>query len=73
MKLIGENMGRNIIKSVAQIEKLLADPWAVDLGELWEQALHNPDPDKRKLYDALWEYVIGKYQNDIISEHYFTI
>ncbi|KAA8433807.1 hypothetical protein FKV73_07720 [Weissella paramesenteroides] len=66
-------MGRNTIKSVVQIEKLLADPWAVDLGELWEQALHNPDPAKRKLYDALWEYVIGKRQNDIISEQFFTI
>ena len=37
MKLIGENMGRNSIKSVVQIEKLLADPWVVDLGELWDQ------------------------------------
>lgn len=73
MKLIGENMGRNSIKSVVQIEKLLADPWAVDLGELWEQALHNPDPDKRKLYDSLFIYVLDKRQRDVISEQYFTI
>lgn len=47
----------------------------VDLQEPWEHSSHNPDPDKRKLYDALWEYeyVIGKRQNDLISEHYFTI
>lgn len=73
MKEIGENMGRNSIKAVAQIEKLLDDPWAVDLQELWEQSLHNPDPDKRKLYDALYTYVLDKRQIDVISEHYFTI
>jgi hypothetical protein len=44
------------LKEVAQIEKLLADPWKVDLQEFWEQSLHNPDPDKRKLYDALHTY-----------------
>ncbi len=27
--------------------------WAVDIQEIWEQAAHNPDPDKRKLFDAL--------------------
>ena len=33
-------------KEVEKIEQLLADPWAVDIEELWQQAAHNPDPDK---------------------------
>lgn len=33
-------------KEVEKIEQLLADPWAVDIEELWQQAADNPDPDK---------------------------
>lgn len=33
-------------QEVEKIEQLLADPWAVDIEELWQQAAHNPDPDK---------------------------
>ena len=33
-------------KKAEEIEQLLADPWAVDIEELWQQAAHNPDPDK---------------------------
>lgn len=33
-------------KEVEKIEQLLADPWAVDIEKLWQQAAHNPDPDK---------------------------
>ncbi|MCG4557996.1 hypothetical protein [Clostridium perfringens] len=40
-------------KEVEKIEQLLADPWAVDIQGIWEPAAHNPDPDKRKLFDAL--------------------
>ncbi len=29
---------------------IAADPWAVDIQGIWEQAAHNPDPDKRKLF-----------------------
>ena len=45
----------------------------VDLQELWEYSSHNPDPDKRKLYDALFIYVLDKRQRAVISEQYFTI
>ncbi|BAQ56795.1 hypothetical protein ACI3EJ_11910 (plasmid) [Ligilactobacillus acidipiscis] len=61
------------LKEVAQIEKLLADPWKVDLQEFWEQSLHNPDPDKRKLYDALHTYVLDKRQTDLINEKHFVL
>ena len=35
-------------KEVEKIEQLLADPWVVDIEELWQQAAHNPDKDLRK-------------------------
>ncbi len=33
-------------QEVEKIEQLLADPWAVDIQALWEQAAQNRDPDK---------------------------
>lgn len=33
-------------KKAGEIEQLLANPWAVDIEKLWQQAAHNPDPDK---------------------------
>lgn len=61
------------IKESEQIEQLLADPWAVDIQAIWEQALHNPDPDKRKLFAALHTYVLDKRQEEIINEKKFVI
>lgn len=61
------------IKETEQIEQLLADPWAVDIQAIWEQALHNSDPDKRKLFDALHTYVLDKRQEQIINEKKFVI
>ena len=61
------------IKESEQIEQLLADPWAVDIQAIWEQALHNPDPDKRRLFDALHTYVLDKRQEEIINEKKFVI
>jgi len=52
---------------------LLADPWAIDIQEIWEQAAHNPDPDKRKLFDALHTYLLDKRQEKIINEKHFVI
>lgn len=59
------------IKESNQIEQLLADPWAVDIQAIWEQALHNPD--KRKLFDALHTYVLDKRQEQIINEKKFVV
>lgn len=61
------------MKEAEQIEQLLIDPWTVDIQGLWEQALHNPDPDKRKLFDALHTYVLDKRQEKIINEKKFVI
>lgn len=55
------------------IEQLLADPWAVDIQALWEQAAQNRDPDKCKLFDALHTYLLDKRQEQIINEKHFVI
>lgn len=60
-------------KEVETIDQLLADPWAVDIQALWEQAAHNLDPDKRKLFDALHTYVLDKRQEQIINKKHFVI
>jgi hypothetical protein len=60
------------IKEVEKIDQLLADPWAVDIEELWQQAADNPDPDKRKRFDALHTYLIDKRQEQIINEKHFV-
>ncbi|QKX08629.1 hypothetical protein Heal19_500100 (plasmid) [Lactiplantibacillus plantarum] len=50
---------------------MLADPWAVDIEELWQQAAHNPD--KRQLFDALHTYLLDKRQEQIINEKHFML
>lgn len=59
-------------KEVEKIEQLLTDLWAVDIEELWKQAAHNPDPDKRKLFDTVYVYVLDKRQEDIIKRKDFV-
>ena len=61
------------LKAGEKIEQLLADPWTVDIEELWQQIAHNSDPDKRKLFDALHTYVLNKRQEEIINEKHFVI
>ncbi|MCW4399732.1 hypothetical protein LDJ81_12105 [Lentilactobacillus parabuchneri] len=58
---------------VEKIEQLLADPWAINIQKIWEQAARNPDPDKRKLFDALHTYLLEKRQEKIINEKHFVI
>ena len=60
-------------QEVETIDQLLADPWAVAIQDIWKQAAHNPDPDKRKLFDALHTYVLDKRQERIINEKHFVI
>ncbi|ARO11085.1 MULTISPECIES: hypothetical protein [Lactiplantibacillus] len=60
-------------KKVEKIEQLLADPWVINIQKIWEQAAHNQDPDKRKLFDALHTYLLDKRQEKIINEKHFVI
>ena len=60
-------------KEIETIDQLLADPWAINIQKIWEQAARNPDPDKRKLFDALHTYLLDKRQEQIINEKHFVI
>ncbi|MRL67198.1 hypothetical protein LLNCDO184_13075 (plasmid) [Lactococcus lactis subsp. lactis] len=60
-------------KEIETIDQLLADPWAINIQKIWEQAAHNQDPDKRKLFDALHTYLLDKRQEKIINEKHFVI
>lgn len=60
-------------KEIEAIDQLLADPWAINIQKIWEQAAHNPDSDKRKLFDALHTYLLDKRQEKIINEKHFVI
>ena len=52
---------------------MLADPWQVDIQELFEASFNEPDEIKKNLYDSLYTYVLQKTQEDIINRPGFVI
>ena len=38
----------------------------IDLKDLLDKSLHEPDPEKRKVYDALYTYFLDKRQDEVI-------
>lgn len=60
-------------KVLKPIDEMLADPWQVDIQELFEVSVNEPDEIKRNLYDSLYTYVLQKRQEDIISRPGFVI
>ena len=44
---------------------MLADPWQVDIQELFEATVNEPDEIKKNLYDSLDTYILQKRQEDI--------
>ncbi|EHP8615102.1 hypothetical protein KP907_003052, partial [Listeria monocytogenes] len=56
-----------------KIDELLADPWKVNIQELFEAFVDEPDEIKQNLYNALYTYILQKRQMDVISEDKFTI
>ncbi|WP_164974535.1 MULTISPECIES: hypothetical protein [Lactiplantibacillus] len=44
---------------------MLADPWQVDIQELFEASVNEPDKIKKNLYDSLYTYILQKRQEDI--------
>ena len=61
------------MKVKEQIDELLDDPWKVDIKELLEAFVDEPDEIKKNLYHALYTYVLQKRQVDVINEDKFTI
>lgn len=60
-------------KVLKQIDELLADLWKVDIKELFDAFVDEPDEIKQNLYNALYTYVLQKRQMDVINEDKFTI
>lgn len=55
------------------IDGLLNDPWKIDIKELFDAFVNEPDEIKQNLYNALYTYVLQKRQMDVINEDKFTI
>ena len=60
-------------KVLKTIDEMLVDPWQVDIQELVEASVNEPDEIKKNLYDSLYTYVLQKRQEDIISRPGFVI
>ena len=41
-------------KVLKTIDEMLADPWQVDIQELFEAFVHEPDEIKQNLYNSLY-------------------
>ncbi|WP_413526585.1 hypothetical protein [Latilactobacillus curvatus] len=54
-------------KVLKPIDEMLADPWQVDIQELFEASVNEPDEIKKNLYDSLYTYIFQKRQEDIIN------
>ena len=60
-------------KVLKPIDEMLADPWQVDIQELSEASVNEPDEIKKNLYDSLYTYILQKRQEDIINRPGFVI
>ena len=60
-------------KVLKPIDEMLADPWQVDIQELFEAFVNEPGEIKKNLYNSLYTYVLQKRQEDIIKRPCFVI
>ncbi len=60
-------------KVLKPIDEMLADPWQVDIQELFEASVNEPDEIKKNLYDSLYTYILQKRQEAIINRPDFVI
>ncbi|MGU9998582.1 hypothetical protein [Liquorilactobacillus uvarum] len=60
-------------KVLKPIDEMLAGPWQIDIQELFEVSVNEPDEIKRSFYDSLYTYVLQKRQEDIINRPSFVI
>ncbi|PWG00472.1 hypothetical protein [Levilactobacillus bambusae] len=56
-----------------KMEDILKNPERQDLQDLFEKSLYDPDPDKRKVYNALYTYVLDKRQEELLKQPGFNI
>ncbi len=60
-------------KALKPIDEMLADPWQVDIQELFEASVNEPDEIKKNLYDSLYTYILQKRQENIINRPDFVV
>lgn len=60
-------------KVLKPIDEILVDPWQVDIQELFEAFVNEPDEIKQNLYNSLYTYILQKRQEDIINRPGFVI
>ncbi|MFL2020352.1 hypothetical protein [Weissella hellenica] len=60
-------------KVLKPIDEMLADPWQIDIQELFEASVNEPDEIKKNLYDSLYTYILQKRQENIINRPSFVI
>ncbi len=60
-------------KVLKPIDEMLSDPWQVDIQELFEAFVNEPDEIKKNLYNSLYTYVLQKRQEDITNRPGFVI
>ncbi|MFT8707464.1 MAG: hypothetical protein ABF777_09735 [Liquorilactobacillus satsumensis] len=60
-------------KVLKSIDEMLVDPWQVDIQELFEAFVNEPDEIKQNLYNSLYTYILQKRQEDIINRPGFVI
>ena len=60
-------------KVLKPIDEMLADPWQVDIQELFEASVNEPDEIKQNLYNSLYTYILQKRQENIINRPSFVI
>jgi len=49
-------------KVLKPINEMLADPWQIDIQELFEASVNEPDEIKKNLYDCQYAYILQKRQ-----------
>ena len=60
-------------KVLKPIDEILVDPWQVDIQELFEASVNEPDEIKQNLYNSLYTYILQKRQEDISNRPGFVI
>ena len=60
-------------KVLIPIDEMLVDPWQIDIQELFEASVNEPDEIKRNFYDSLYTYILQKRQEAIINRPGFVI
>lgn len=54
-------------KVLKPIDEMLVDPWQVDIQELFEAFVNEPDEIKQNLYNSLYTYICKKDKKILLT------